>query len=217
MALYFVFTQQYSIVFWLLLAAGLCDMFDGMVARILQVHSVLGKELDSLADVVSFGVVPGAIFFQLIRYGLESDFGMGSGIVLAFGGFLYTLGAALRLARFNIDSRQTTGFIGLNTPTATIVSVGAMLIHANGQGMFFEFISNAYFLLGLVILLCILMHAPIKMFGIKSLTAEPNNRVILMAFIVLSILAAIVFKGIAFLLLPFIYVILSFILYRKSS
>jgi CDP-diacylglycerol---serine O-phosphatidyltransferase len=218
-ALYFIFTQQFNIVLELMMIAAIADVFDGIIARRLGIEGGLGKQLDSLADVVSFGVVPGAILFQLIRYAYDTQntLNMGTiGMIIAFGGFIFTLGAALRLARFNIDTRQTKEFIGLATPAATIAVLGLMLIHQKGTGPWFELIMNPYILLGFAIVLCALMNAPIRMFSLKSISSGWNANKIPILFSVLSIPAALIFKGPAVLLLPFVYVILSILIYRKA-
>jgi len=100
-ALISVLNDQFLPAFFLLLIAGLADYSDGMIARILKVNSPLGKELDSLADMVSFGVVPGAILYSLLvkAQGIESTNGL---IWIAVPGFILSLFACLRLAKFNL-------------------------------------------------------------------------------------------------------------------
>ncbi|MCB0663026.1 MAG: CDP-alcohol phosphatidyltransferase family protein, partial [Saprospiraceae bacterium] len=101
------------------LAGGLADFLDGMVARLLNVQSNIGKELDSLADMVSFGFVPGIIFYKLISLNLPWP---GLSVInwYAVPAFLITMFSALRLAKFNLDNRQTESFIGMPTPAATV-------------------------------------------------------------------------------------------------
>ena len=100
----------------LMMISLVCDFLDGMVARLLNQQSPLGTELDSLADVVSFGVVPGLMMMKM----LENSAGI-SFEYLPFVGLLITLFSALRLAKFNIDTEQTSYFKGLNTPANTIL------------------------------------------------------------------------------------------------
>lgn len=220
MSLYYVFTQQYIIVFWLILFAALADVLDGLVARLLKVSGELGKQLDSLADVVSFGVVPGAIFFQLIRYAYEANHTLQSGNFgtgLAFGGFIFTLGAALRLAKFNLDSNQSTDFVGLATPGASLSVIGLMLVHHKGSGFMTAIVSNEYMLLGFAMILFSLMLSPIRMFSLKSIAHGGwKKNIIPLIFIVMALVLTIWLRGPAIALLPLLYVLLSLYLYRKT-
>src|SRR5688572_25544027 len=92
--------------------AGVFDFFDGFAARLLKVSSPIGRELDSLADMVTFGLLPGLIMYKLIGAHSDSD-------VFPYIGFMMAAFSALRLAIFNIDTRQSDSFIGLNTPANT--------------------------------------------------------------------------------------------------
>lgn len=218
-ALYFIFVQAYQIVFYLILMAAIADVFDGMVARWLKVDGGLGEQLDSLADVVSFGVVPGAILFQLIRYAHDASGGMNGsngGVWLGFLGFIFTLGAALRLARFNIDERQTTEFIGLATPGATVAVLGLMMIQNKGLGWFQENLINEYVLIFVAIALFLLMNSPIRMFSIKSIKGGLKGNEIPVGFIVLALCSILLFGGPAMFLVPFIYVVVSMVWGRKN-
>ena len=105
-----------------MLLSGVFDFFDGMVARLLNVKSEIGKQLDSLADMVSFGFLPGVVMFQLLTV---SDY---QSTYLPYLGFIITVFSALRLAKFNIDERQTEDFIGLNTPMNTLFIVSLPFI-----------------------------------------------------------------------------------------
>ena len=111
---------------YMILIAAVFDFLDGMAARLLNAQSELGKQLDSLADVVSFGVLPGVILFQLITIGMY-DFPIGlaerelSHILVAGVGFLLPVFSALRLARFNLDPNQTKDFVGLATPAMALL------------------------------------------------------------------------------------------------
>ncbi|RZM21023.1 MAG: CDP-diacylglycerol--serine O-phosphatidyltransferase, partial [Pedobacter sp.] len=105
----FAFQGQLDLAAYAVLISGIFDFFDGFSARLLNVKSLIGKELDSLADMVSFGFLPGVVMFKLLD---QSDY---TSPYLPFIGFLITIFSALRLAKFNIDERQTEDFIGLNT------------------------------------------------------------------------------------------------------
>jgi len=112
-AIVFAFQGAYMTAACLIALAAIFDFFDGFAARLLHAYSPLGKELDSLADVVSFGVAPGVMIFSFIS---DLSFTTGRSEYLAYLAFLIPVFSALRLAIFNLDERQTTSFIGLPTP-----------------------------------------------------------------------------------------------------
>lgn len=218
-SLYFVFTRQFNIVFWLILMAAVADVLDGLVARVLKVSGDLGKQLDSLADVVSFGVVPGAILFQLIRYAYDANHSLQSGSMgtgLAFGGFIFTMGAALRLAIFNLDEDQRTEFLGLATPGASLSVIGLMLVHQKGSGFLAPLVANEYLLLAFAVILFVLMLAPIRMFSLKSIMQDWKANLVPILFTVTALVLTILSSGPALALLPLVYVLLSLYLYRKK-
>lgn len=114
---------------YFVIAAGFADFSDGLVARALKVSSPLGLQLDSLADMVTFGVVPGVAMYHLLQEALGQ-----TALWWHFlPALLLTLFSALRLAKFNIDQRQTEGFIGLPTPTCTMFVISLVLIVKNNQ------------------------------------------------------------------------------------
>lgn len=115
-----VFTLYYGrpdVAMWLVVLAAVFDFFDGLVARALGVSSPIGKDLDSLADVVSFGLAPAV----LVWYSMH---GLGASSIVGFGVFLLVPFAALRLAKFNNDSRQATSFLGLPVPSNALFFLG---------------------------------------------------------------------------------------------
>lgn len=124
--------QQYYLVPIFIGISLLADFLDGFIARALNVKSELGGQLDSLADMVTFGVLPGVMLFSIIS--AKSNFLTGIRVSesrnfvddnpSALLGFIYTIFACLRLAKFNLDTRQTENFIGLNTPSGAIFIVG---------------------------------------------------------------------------------------------
>ena len=124
-----IFSGQTVWLPWILGICLLADFADGLAARLLKQSSPIGKELDSLADVISFGLVPGAIYYLLLcksmgQEGLEFD---NPNSYLPALGFVMTVFSVLRLAKFNSDSRQTVHFICLNTPANTIFTLGLLL------------------------------------------------------------------------------------------
>jgi len=121
---YYAFQGNYFAVLVFILIAAFFDFIDGLAARLLQAYSPMGKELDSLADVVSFGLAPGAVCFSLLSQSSLPFW-------VAFAGFVITLFSALRLAKFNIDERQGSSFLGLATPANAIFWVGLAILFPN--------------------------------------------------------------------------------------
>jgi len=168
MAIVSMFVDRWDLVpmFWGI--SLLADGFDGMMARALKVSNPLGKELDSLADMVTFGVLPGVILYHLLAKmtggGVmpEKDF-----VLLALPGFLITLFSAIRLAKFNIDERQTDDFIGLATPACTGYVVGLLALHIYDWFGMGSFVLNPYVLYGSAVLFSYLLISEIPMFGFK--------------------------------------------------
>ena len=207
-----VFYGQFVQAFWFFLAGGIADYLDGMVARKLKVNSELGKELDSIADMVSFGVVPGAIFYMLLAKGFKGPDVLPIQLTLAAApAFLIAVFAGLRLAKFNLDTRQNENFIGLNTPSATIFAVGLMLIfHYDSYGLA-ELVTNPILLYALIVILCYLLVSEIPMFSFKfkNLTWKGNEARLL--FAIVAVLLLIFLKEAAFSIGIIFYILFSII------
>jgi len=158
------FNVHYKSAVLMIILGAVFDFFDGMVARLLGVSSPIGKELDSLADVVTFGVAPSAILFSLfveVQYpGLLEPLRN----YLPYAAFLMAAFSALRLAKFNLDTRQTSSFIGLPTP-ANALFWGSLVVgqHAFLVGEHF----NAVLLFLLMMLFCLLLVAEVPLFALK--------------------------------------------------
>ena len=210
------------------------DFFDGLVARLLKVQSELGKQLDSLADMVTSGVVPGIVMYQLFEKALHKDWENGlscevgnwvsyqstetlswlgtSFHLLPFFGLLLTLAAAYRLANFNIDERQTTSFIGLPTPAMTLFILSLPLILVYGDNEFIKtLILNKYILLGITLVFSIIMNAEIPLFSLKFKDFSFAKNKIQILFVLLSIAFIIVLKINAIPLIILNYILLSII------
>ena len=153
------------------------DFFDGFAARLLNVSGELGKQLDSLADMVTSGVVPGIVMLSLIDMSLlegHEQIAVNSDLVSIDTGFLpnlgllLTLAACYRLAKFNLDTRQTDSFIGLPTPAMALFVISLPLIPMYSDNQFFiNIVQNNYFLIGVTLLLSYLMNAEIPLFSLK--------------------------------------------------
>ena len=148
-------------VFFLLPLALVFDFLDGLTARWLKAYSDLGKQLDSLADMISFGLVPGMIFYYLLNDG------QWSWNASALPAFLYTACAAWRLGKFNIDERQHQDFIGLATPGAAFFVLGLLYWQETGLWGLDYFLSARWMLYVLILFIGAMMLAEIPMFGFK--------------------------------------------------
>ena len=163
----FAFKGELEIAAYFVLLSGLFDFFDGMVARLLNVKSEIGKQLDSLADMVSFGFLPGVVMFQLLK---NSDY---NSEYLPYLGFIITIFSALRLAKFNIDERQTEDFIGLNTPMNTLFIVSLPFIWHEYPGI----VGSSILLIAIVAITSYLLVSEIKIFSFKlSDTSWAKNK-----------------------------------------
>jgi CDP-diacylglycerol--serine O-phosphatidyltransferase len=219
LALTFIFNGDLVMGAYLVGAAAVADFFDGLLARALRVSSPIGKDLDSLADMVSFGVVPGAIMYQLLSLPrLAAGQTVATSylhvpstgeFLLPFVGFLITIFSALRLAKFNNDTRQTTSFIGLPTPACTLVVASLPLILANDNFGVAGFILNLWLLLGLSVLLSGLLVAELPLFALKfkNLRWLGNRRRFLFVALALVLVSTLRAAGIPLAVL--VYVLLS--------
>lgn len=197
------------------------DFFDGLVARLLNVQSELGKQLDSLADMVTSGVVPGIVMYQLIKQSsdLWNEEGISSTSLFIDGisylpliGLLITLAAAYRLANFNIDERQTSSFIGLPTPAnALFVLSLPFILHYNDIEFAKNCIQNKWFLIAVTLIGSYIMNAEIPLFSLKFKDFSFKNNAIKYIFIFASILLLIFLQFVAVPIIIVLYVLLSVI------
>ncbi len=195
------------------------DFFDGFFARMLNVSGELGKELDSLADMVTSGVVPGIVMFSLLQENALSLFEKSADTLhlasfstgyLPYFGLLLTLAACYRLAKFNIDTRQTDSFIGMPTPAMSLFVVSLPLIPMYSDNQFFiDLIQNNYFLVGITLVLSFLMNAEIPLFSLKFKNYAIKENMLKYVFLILSLGMLLVLEVIAIPLVIILYVLLS--------
>ncbi len=209
--------MEYAAIF---VALGIFfDFFDGFFARLFNVQSEVGLQLDSLADMVTSGVVPGIVMYQLLVD--ASDIPWGASLEayhfnIAYVGFAITLASAYRLAKFNVDDRQTNSFIGLPTPANTLFILSIPLILIYQEYAFAKaLLTNPYVLIILTILSCIMLNAEIHLFALKFKTWDFSKNKVRYIFLLLSILLLIVLQYLAIPLLIILYVLLSVLLPEK--
>tara|TARA_R110000796_G_scaffold31286_7_gene83179 strand:+ start:902 stop:1657 length:756 start_codon:yes stop_codon:yes gene_type:complete len=205
------------------------DFFDGLLARKLNVQSPLGIQLDSLADLVTSGVVPGVIMFKLISDSIgTSNFNYADswtsslkGTVLEMPflpliGLLIALASAYRLAKFNLDEDQQTYFKGLPVPANTLVIMSLPLIlEYQNSDLMNSIIINKWFLIGLTLLSCYLLNSNIKLFALKFKNWSFKDNAVRYVFLILSVVLFVVLQFAAIPLIIALYIILS-ILDRKN-
>ena len=155
---YFAFLSDYRMALLFIVIGAVFDFFDGMVARMLNVSSPIGKELDSLADDVTFGFAPSAIIFSFLC-SFHNHL-----LFIPFLAFIMAAFSALRLAKFNLDARQALGFIGLPTP-ANALFWGSLIVGINDNN--FTFDGMEWVILAGTFLSCYLLIAEIPMFALK--------------------------------------------------
>jgi|SRR5690625_316448 len=202
------------------------DFFDGFFARLLKVSSNLGLQLDSLADMITSGLVPGIVMVQLLIQSQNS----GTGVIIskwetipvfafdfppiALVGLLITLGSGYRLAKFNIDTRQTTSFIGLPTPANAILilSLPLILIYQDSP-LVSSVLLNQWFLLGLTIFSTFILNVELPLFGLKFTSLNFKENWYRYVFLIISALAIVFLKFIALPVIILIYLLFNIGLY----
>lgn len=192
----YAFEGAYPIAFACIIMGAVFDFFDGLSARALKVSSPIGKELDSLADVITFGLAPATMVFSWLRECADAHLDMLVAFAMPFAAFLLVAFSALRLAKFNVDERQTTSFIGLPTP-ANALFWGALVIGSHDT-----IVAAPYgwlLVLALVLLFSWLLVAEIPMFSLKfkNLSWKSNRIVYIFLLVSLVLLVLLGFTGLS--------------------
>ena len=199
-------------------AAGIIDFLDGFVARLFKAHSEMGKQLDSLADLVSFGVAPGMILFQLLRISYAQEAG---GLDVSIGWLLPSLlipcAAAWRLARFNLDSGQEYSFKGLPAPSAGLAIASIPLIIWYPSFGIQAYLINKWVLYAVILLLSYLMVSRLPLMSLKVTDYSLRNNLPRYILLVIGIVMAIWLKWLAIPVILLAYVVLSLTLKNKSA
>ena len=214
-ATYFAFQNEFQLALLFIVIGAVFDFFDGMVARLLHVSSPIGKELDSLADDITFGFAPSAMVFSYL-----CTFHEPHSLILPFLAFVMAAFSALRLAKFNLDERQSMGFIGLPTP-ANALFWGALIV---GCG---EWLSNQpslhgilpYLVILFVFICCYLLVSEIPMFALKFKHCGWKGNEIKYIFLLSSAILLALFQVIGIAIVIAWYVTLSILtdIFKKSE
>ncbi len=217
-ALVSVFSHQYMTAIMFIFIGIFADVLDGLIARSLGINSPLGKELDSFADMVSFGIVPGAILYNLLAQNFTPN-EFPQLIPAATPAFLVTVFAGLRLAKFNLDTRQSDNFIGLPTPSCTVFIAGLLMIfHYDSFGLS-DFVTSPYFLYPVILLLSFLLVAELPMFSLKFKGMQWKGNEIRIVFILLGLGLLFIIKEASFSIIISLYIIFAIIknFFNKSA
>lgn len=225
-ALLYVLHGQPQVAALFTVASFLFDYADGMVARALRISSPLGKELDSLADVISFGVVPGAMLYMMLSRAacLQEEFGFPLTMHVveqicpaAFLAFILSAMSALRLGKFNLDTRQANYFIGLSTPACTVFVLGLSLASARNLFGINSVLLQPWLLRFLIAALSVLLVSEIPMFGMKIKSRSLKANAINLAFLLLFILLIFLLKELALSAIILIYIFTSILFKDKVT
>lgn len=206
-AIIFITNKDFQMAFLFVSLGIFLDFFDGFFARLFKVSSPLGLQLDSLADMVTSGVVPGFVMFMML-----ADFDLETSNLYAYLGFVVTLGACFRLANFNIDTRQTDSFIGLPTPANALFILSLPLILQNENYIFIsQILHSTWFLLVVVVISSYIMNAEIPLFSLKIKKFTIKDNLLQIVFLTLSIIILLFLQFLGVAIVIIMYVLLSVI------
>lgn len=189
--------------------AGIFDFFDGFAARMLKVSSSIGKELDSLADVVSFGILPALVMYKMISTSSDSS-------ALPYIGFTIAVFSALRLAIFNVDETQRDSFRGLNTPANTIFITSLPLLY-NQVG---RWLYEPAVLVAITLLFSLLLVSRIEFFAFKFKSFRWEDNKLRFTFLLLAVLLLISLQYLAVPIVILLYIVFSLLdsyVFRKPK
>ncbi|PWT70352.1 MAG: CDP-alcohol phosphatidyltransferase [Bacteroidetes bacterium] len=191
--------------------AALADFIDGFMARIFKVNSPMGKELDSLADVVSFGVAPGMILYQFLRMSfMHQKDGLEISFLWLLPALLVPCAAAYRLARFNIDSSQQFGFKGVPAPAVGLLVASFPLIYWNSNNEWVvTSLLNKWILYAIILLLSYCMVSRMPLLALKFSDASLKNNMPKLLLLVVAIIAFIFLRWLAVPVVFIFYIVLS--------
>lgn len=202
-AVVFAFDQNFEFAFIFVALGIFFDFFDGFFARLFNVSSPLGLQLDSLADMVTSGLVPGVVMFQLMKSGSGFDTQF-----FPYLGFIITLGSCYRLANFNIDTRQTDSFIGLPTPANALFILSLPLLPKNSL-IIQEIVKDHGILLVITLISAYILNAEIPLFALKIKNFSFQKYKLQIGFLLFSILLLVFLQIAALPVIIISYVLLS--------
>lgn len=204
-AIVFALKHQYEVSFWLIIAAAVCDFFDGFVARLLKQQSELGVQLDSLADDISFGLAPAVVMYD-IYISTTSYYGISADVMqpLSYVVFIIAAFSALRLAKFNIDTTQSAEFEGLPTPANALMLMSLAVLYAGGDVALYQ-----EHILVISVAASLLLVSPIRMFALKFKNFKLADNKLRFGFLVAALCFIIFFRTYSIVAIIVLYIVLS--------
>jgi CDP-diacylglycerol--serine O-phosphatidyltransferase len=199
--------------------AAIVDFLDGFVARIFKATSEMGKQLDSLADLVSFGVAPGLIIYQLLRLSFAQESGaLDASIIGLLPALLIPCAAAWRLARFNLDTTQSFSFKGMPVPAVGIFVASLPLIYWNvNEQWAIDLFLNKWFLYSLTVVLSWLMVSNLPLMALKFKDYNLKNNMPKLLLLIIAVAALVLLKWLAIPVVVLAYVLLSLLFKNKTA
>ena len=198
--------------------AAIIDFLDGFVARLFRAESEIGKQLDSLADIVSFGVAPGLILYQLLRISyISEESGLDTSFWALAPALLFPCAGAYRLARFNTDNTQRYGFRGVPIPAAGLVVASLPLILLYNYFDLVTVLLNKWLLYAIIVLLSFLMISNLSLMALKFKDFSVQNNLPKIILILSAVIAAIFLQWLAVPVIFILYIILSLAFKNKIA
>ena len=199
--------------------AAVVDFLDGFVARLFNATSEMGKQLDSLADVVSFGVAPAMIIYQFLRLSFaQEEGGLDVSFLWLLPAFVLPCAAAWRLARFNLDKSQSYSFKGMPVPAVGLFVASLPLIYWNvNEAWVFSLLLNKWFLYAMVFVLSFLMVSTLPLMAMKFKDYSVKNNLPRYLLIIIAVLSVVLLKWLAVPVIVMVYVLLSLLFKNKIA
>ena len=212
--------EKLSVAAFFIFAAAVVDFLDGFVARLLNASSEMGKQLDSLSDVVSFGVAPSVILYQLLRISfIKEENGLETSIAWLLPAFVVACAGAYRLARFNLDNSQSYGFKGVPIPAAglLIASFPLILHYGNSFINVNDWLTNKWVLYAVIAMVTWLMVSTLPLMALKFKDYSVKNNMPKLILVLITIVAALFLQWLAVPIVFIVYLILSLLFKQQQS
>jgi len=209
----FAFNGDLIFASYAILIAAVLDFLDGMLARLLKAYSELGKQLDSLADMVSFGVLPSVIIYHLFLIANTNP----SLDILKYSAFIIAVFSGLRLAKFNIDTRQSENFIGLPTPANALLISSFPILLVENNAFLIDYLMNPYSILTFSLLMSFLLISEIHLISLKFKTLSLSKNLLRYILIASSIILLFTIQIGAIPIIMVLYLTISIVHFKMQN